>query len=71
MLILLSPAKSLDYETPVDGISHTQPQFVSQSAQLIEVLKTQSPAQIASLMDLSDNLAALNVAYQMVKAKAS
>ena len=62
MLILLSPAKSLDYETPVDGISHTQPQFVSQSAQLIEVLKTQSPGQIASLMDLSDNLAALNVA---------
>jgi hypothetical protein len=62
MLILLSPAKSLDYETPVEGISHTQPQFVSQSAQLIEVLKTQSPAQIASLMDLSDNLAALNVA---------
>ncbi len=62
MLILLSPAKSLDYETPVEGISHTQPQFVSQSAQLIEVLKKQSPAQIASLMDLSDNLAALNVA---------
>jgi cytoplasmic iron level regulating protein YaaA (DUF328/UPF0246 family) len=62
MLILLSPAKSLDYETPVEGISHTQPQFVSQSAQLIEVLKTQSPAQIASLMDLSDKLAALNVA---------
>ena len=62
MLILLSPAKSLDYETPVEGISHTQPQFVSQSAQLIEVLKTQSPVQIASLMDLSDNLAALNVA---------
>jgi len=62
MLILLSPAKSLDYETPVEGISHTQPQFVSQSAQLIEVLKTQSPAQIASLMDLSDNLVALNVA---------
>ncbi len=62
MLILLSPAKSLDYETPAEGISHTQPQFVSQSAQLIEVLKKQSPAQIASLMDLSDNLAALNVA---------
>ena len=62
MLILLSPAKSLDYETPVEGIPHSQPQFVSQSAQLIEVLKTQSPAQIASLMDLSDKLAALNVA---------
>lgn len=62
MLILLSPAKSLDYDTPVDGVPHTLPQFVSQSAELIEVLKPKSPRQIAELMDLSDNLAALNVA---------
>lgn len=62
MLILLSPAKSLDYDTPVDGVPHTLPQFVSQSAELIEVLKPKSPLQIAELMDLSDNLAALNVA---------
>jgi len=62
MLLLLSPAKSLDYETPVEGVSHTLPQFVSQSAELIEVLKPKTPAQIAELMDLSDNLAALNVA---------
>ena len=62
MLLLLSPAKSLDYETPVEGVSHTLPQFVSQSAELIEVLKPKTPVQIAELMDLSDNLAALNVA---------
>ncbi|NDF79265.1 MAG: peroxide stress protein YaaA [Betaproteobacteria bacterium] len=62
MLLLLSPAKSLDYETPVAGVSHTLPQFVSQSAELIEVLKPKTPVQIAELMDLSDNLAALNVA---------
>ncbi len=62
MLLLLSPAKSLDYDTPADGVSHTLPQFVKQSAELIEVLKPQSPAQIAELMDLSDSLAALNVA---------
>jgi cytoplasmic iron level regulating protein YaaA (DUF328/UPF0246 family) len=62
MLLLLSPAKSLDYETPVEGVSHTLPQFVSQSTELIDVLRTQTPAQLASLMDLSDKLAALNVA---------
>ncbi len=66
MLFLLSPAKSLDYETPVpEGLPHTTPQFVPQSTALIEVLREQSPQQIASLMELSDTLAALNVArYQ-------
>jgi len=62
MLLLLSPAKSLDYDTPADGVPHTLPQFISQSAELIDVLKHKTPAQIAELMDLSDNLAALNVA---------
>jgi uncharacterized protein len=66
MLFLLSPAKSLDYETPVPaGVPHTQAQFVKQSAELISILKTQSPQQIAALMGLSDPLSALNVArYQ-------
>jgi cytoplasmic iron level regulating protein YaaA (DUF328/UPF0246 family) len=66
MLFLLSPAKSLDYDTPLpEGLPHTTPQFVAQSTALIEVLREQSPQQIASLMDLSDKLAALNVArYQ-------
>jgi len=62
MLFLLSPAKSLDYATPLGDIPHTQPQFKTQSQALIEVLRTQSPQQLASLMDLSDALAALNVA---------
>lgn len=66
MLFLLSPAKSLDYDTPLpDGLPHTTPQFVDEASALIEVLRTQSPQQIASLMELSDKLAALNVArYQ-------
>jgi cytoplasmic iron level regulating protein YaaA (DUF328/UPF0246 family) len=42
--------------------SHTQPLFTRQSAELIEVLKTQSPQQISSLMKLSDKLSGLNVA---------
>jgi cytoplasmic iron level regulating protein YaaA (DUF328/UPF0246 family) len=62
MLLLLSPAKSLDYETPTEGVPHTLPQFVSQSAELVDVLKHKTPTQISELMDLSDNLAALNVA---------
>ncbi|MBP9063120.1 MAG: peroxide stress protein YaaA, partial [Aquabacterium sp.] len=62
MLFLLSPAKSLDYDTPTTTKRHTLPQFVDESAALIEVLQPYTPAQIASLMDLSDALASLNVA---------
>ena len=61
MLILLSPAKSLDYESALPAVSHTEPQFVTQSAQLIATLKKKSTKQIAELMDLSDALAKLNV----------
>ena len=43
-------------------VPHTLPQFAAQSAELIEVLRLKSPQQIAELMDLSDALAALNVA---------
>ena len=66
MLFLLSPAKSLDYDTPLpDGLPHTTPPFVAQSSALIDVLRAQAPQDIASLMALSDKLAALNVArYQ-------
>ena len=62
MLFLLSPAKSLDYDTPAGALPHTLPGFVAQSAELIEVLKQKSPQQIAELMTLSDKLAGLNVA---------
>ena len=62
MLFVLSPAKSLDYETPSKVTQPTTPQFVARSAELIDILKTKSPAEIAELMDLSDPLAALNVA---------
>lgn len=62
MLFVISPAKALDFDTPPTTALHTQPQFVPQAAELIEVLKPLSPAQLASLMDLSDALAALNVA---------
>jgi uncharacterized protein len=63
MLFLLSPAKSLDYDTPAPPeLPHTLPQFVPQSKALIAILKTLAPQDIAQLMDLSDALSALNVA---------
>lgn len=62
MLFLLSPAKSLDYETPPQVDAHTLPAFIPQAAELIGLLREKSPAEIASLMRLSDPLAALNVA---------
>ncbi len=63
MLFLLSPAKSLDYDTPLPPkLPHTLPQFVPDSTKLIDVLKHKSPQDIASLMSISDTLAGLNVA---------
>jgi len=61
MLFLLSPAKTLDYETPAGHLPHTQPEFIAQSTRLIEVLKKKTPRQVAGLMDLSDRLSTLNV----------
>ena len=61
MLIVLSPAKSLDYKTPAKVKAPTLPEFASESAKLIADLKKLSPQEVADLMGLSDQLAALNV----------
>lgn len=61
MLLLLSPAKKLDYDSPVRTTLHTQPLFVDQAGELISILSEKSASQIASLMKLSDALATLNV----------
>ncbi len=72
MLFLLSPAKSLDYDTLAGDVPHTQPLFVSQSAELIELLRQKTPQDIASMMGLSDTLSGLNVArYQAWRPKFS
>ncbi|PSB92167.1 peroxide stress protein YaaA [Candidatus Pandoraea novymonadis] len=60
MIILLSPAKTLDYETPSQVKTHTVPQFIEEAAELIEGLRTLSPEQISSLMRISASLAAIN-----------
>ena len=68
MLIVLSPAKTLDYSVDPKS-NHTAPQFLSQSSNLINNLKDKEPKDIASLMGLSDKLATLNFdRYQSWKA---
>ncbi|MDE2440135.1 MAG: peroxide stress protein YaaA [Betaproteobacteria bacterium] len=60
MLILLSPAKALDFKTPPHITGYTLPAYLKQSEILIQQLRKLSPADIAKLMDLSDPLALLN-----------
>ncbi|SEG69081.1 peroxide stress protein YaaA [Marinobacterium lutimaris] len=62
MLTLISPAKTLDYETPLATDRHTEPRFLEHSAELIEQLRTLAVQDIADLMKLSDKLSSLNVA---------
>ena len=65
MIFVLSPAKSLEFETATGHLAYTQPLFVKQAEPLIKALRKKSWRQVARLMDLSQNLAELNVArYQ-------
>ncbi|NMH26977.1 peroxide stress protein YaaA [Flavobacterium silvaticum] len=60
MKIVISPAKTLDYETPLPTTRHTQPQFLTGSRKVHKELKAQKPKQLMELMDISDKLADLN-----------
>jgi cytoplasmic iron level regulating protein YaaA (DUF328/UPF0246 family) len=60
MLMVISPAKTLDYESPLATQRFTQPALLEKSHQLIDVARDLSPAQISSLMGISDKLAHLN-----------
>ena len=62
MLTVISPAKTLDYDTPPVTQRHTLPQYLDDSQELIVQLRELAPAQIAELMHLSDKLAGLNAA---------
>lgn len=62
MLMVISPAKTLDFETPATTEVSSQCDFLDQSAILIKQLRELTAPQLAKLMDLSDPLAALNVA---------
>ncbi|MBS0968798.1 peroxide stress protein YaaA [Nissabacter archeti] len=60
MLMIISPAKTLDYESPLATTHYTQPALLDHSQALIERCRALTPAQIASLMSISDKLADLN-----------
>ena len=60
MLVLLSPAKSLDYDSPLLTKKSSKPLFVDDSAELIEGLRKLSVAKVGKLMAISDKLAELN-----------
>lgn len=62
MLSVISPAKTLDFETPPTTEHVTQPDFLKQSQALITILRDYSPQQISELMGISDKLAGLNAA---------
>ena len=62
MLMVISPAKTLDYTTPPATARFTQPQYLDHSQELIEQLRELSPQQIGELMHLSDKLSGLNAA---------
>ncbi|MCE6003786.1 peroxide stress protein YaaA [Acinetobacter junii] len=61
MLALISPAKTLDYETALPTDTYTQPRLLEQSQQLIDVCRKLSATEIASLMTVSEKIANLNV----------
>ena len=61
VLILLSPAKSLDYESKVPTRKHTQARMLDESSALIEVMRTKAVDEVADLMSISLELADLNV----------
>jgi cytoplasmic iron level regulating protein YaaA (DUF328/UPF0246 family) len=61
VLSLISPAKSLDLTSPVPHRDYSSPRLLEESAQLIDVMRGKSLSEVAGLMHLSDDLAALNV----------
>jgi cytoplasmic iron level regulating protein YaaA (DUF328/UPF0246 family) len=54
MKIIISPAKSLDFESEVPTSLYTQPRFLEQSNKLAKKLKTLSKNKIGDLMSISE-----------------
>lgn len=62
MLVLLSPAKNLDFDSRPATRKHSEPRLLDRAQELIDVLRTKSPDELAQLMKISDELAVLNAA---------
>ncbi|MEH6357513.1 MAG: peroxide stress protein YaaA [Pseudomonadales bacterium] len=60
MLVVISPAKTLDFETPARTTVSSMPRFLDDSQTLVERMRELAPADIAKLMKISDKLSVLN-----------
>ena len=60
MLTVISPAKSLDFNSEVKTKKHSRPQFIAEASTLVKSLRQLSPPQLTSLMGISDKLAQEN-----------
>ena len=60
MLAVISPAKNLDFDSPLPRLSHTQPQLLDQAETLVQQLRPMAPHQLSNLMRISDKLGQLN-----------
>lgn len=60
MLTVISPAKTLDFDSPCECSDFTRPSFLTKSRELISLLKEKSTTEIQNLMSLSEALASLN-----------
>lgn len=60
MKIVISPAKSLNFDTELPVNTFTEPLFLKESRQIQQVLKQESPDKLSELMNISDKLAQLN-----------
>lgn len=65
MLTVISPAKTLDFDTPPTTRKATQPLFIERAGELVEDARKMSPDDIRALMGVSDNIAQLNHARFM------
>ena len=60
MLIVVSPAKALDFESPLPTSKHSEPLMLERSRELVGIMASKSPADLSEMMSISDDLAELN-----------
>ncbi|CAG0911858.1 unnamed protein product, partial [Cyprideis torosa] len=60
MIVVISPAKTLDFDSPLPTSKSSQPEFLEDSQELIYTLRNYSPTDISQLMGVSEKIAALN-----------
>ncbi len=60
MLIVVSPAKALDFESPLPTKKHSHPEMLDRSEELAGIMARKSPEDLSAMMSISSNLAALN-----------